>query len=331
MVIIALASVAILRVIAWDAVAPLAILNSVTIAVYLPAWPIALVALFFRRWILVAVALLVVTAQIIFLAPELTATQPLPAWTTSAFAFTLLDANVYNENPTMSGYAGQIRTFHPQVITFEEATTSDVLQLRTSGVLDGWPYQFQVPGDSPFVFLVASRFPLEGTHVVWMYGRPLVVETRLVLPGGSQDLWVVHTIAPLSQSFTQWQGQLARIRQMVVAHGTRGLLIAGDFNATWNNEGFRRILGTGLTDAAAARGHALSMTWSQMMPPLPPFSRIDHLLTGPGVAVTRISTQTGPGSDHRDLLATVATRATSSGPTPAIGTAPHSSTTRTSL
>ncbi len=85
-------------------------------------------------------------------------------------------------------------------------------------------------------------------------------------------------------------------------------MIAGDFNSTWNNKGFRQLLDTGLIDAGAARGHALSMTWSQMMPPLPPFSRIDHLLTGPGVAVTRISTQDGPGSDHRDLLATVATR-----------------------
>jgi endonuclease/exonuclease/phosphatase family metal-dependent hydrolase len=63
-----------------------------------------------------------------------------------------------------------------------------------------------------------------------------------------------------------------------------------------------------MTDAADARGHALEMTWSQEMPPLPPFTRVDHILTGPGVEVVRYSTQDGPGSDHRDPIATVAVR-----------------------
>ena len=66
------------------------------------------------------------------------------------------------------------------------------------------------------------------------------------------------------------------------------------------------ILSTGLTDAAAARGDALAMTWSQLTAPLPPLIRIDHVLYGPGVVVTAIRTQPGPGSDHRALLATVA-------------------------
>jgi endonuclease/exonuclease/phosphatase family metal-dependent hydrolase len=88
----------------------------------------------------------------------------------------------------------------------------------------------------------------------------------------------------------------------------RALLLVGDFNATWNNKAFRAILGDGLTDGAAARGDPFEMTWSQMMPPLPPFVRIDHVLTGAGVAVVRIGTGDGPGSDHRDIEATVAVR-----------------------
>jgi hypothetical protein len=40
----------------------------------------------------------------------------------------------------------------------------------------------------------------------------------------------------------------------------------------------------------------------------PFLARIDHLLTGPGVEVTRYATQVGPGSDHRDLFAAVAVR-----------------------
>jgi endonuclease/exonuclease/phosphatase (EEP) superfamily protein YafD len=48
------------------------------------------------------------------------------------------------------------------------------------------------------------------------------------------------------------------------------------------------------------------MTWSQTKPIIPPVVRIDHVLTGPGVEVTHIQTGEGVGSDHRDLIATVA-------------------------
>jgi len=41
---------------------------------------------------------------------------------------------------------------------------------------------------------------------------------------------------------------------------------------------------------------------------VPPFVRIDHVLTGTGLAVTQITAKPGFGSDHRYLLATVAVR-----------------------
>jgi endonuclease/exonuclease/phosphatase family metal-dependent hydrolase len=100
---------------------------------------------------------------------------------------------------------------------------------------------------------------------------------------------------------------LADIASRIRARGSSGLLVVGDFNATWGNRGFRAILDTGMTDGAAARARAFDMTWSQTKPVIPPFVRIDHILTGAGVAVTQIRTDVGPGSDHRDLIATVAT------------------------
>ncbi len=82
--------------------------------------------------------------------------------------------------------------------------------------------------------------------------------------------------------------------------------MVGDFNSTWGNKWFRQILDAGLTDGAAARARPFEMTWSQTKPIIPPVVRIDHVLTGSGVAVTTIATGNGPGSDHRDLQATVA-------------------------
>jgi len=104
----------------------------------------------------------------------------------------------------------------------------------------------------------------------------------------------------------QWNDELDGVERMLRTDHPRPLLVAGDFNATWGNRGFRAILSTGLTDGAAARGQDFDMTWSQSMTPLPPLVRIDHVLTGPGVVVTAIHTEPGPGSDHRALAATVA-------------------------
>ncbi len=143
--------------------------------------------------------------------------------------------------------------------------------------------------------------------MVSLFGNPLVVQTTLELPSGPQSLWVVHTVAPVPGSFGQWKEQLARIQALVQRDGRRSrLLMVGDFNATWGNQGFRAILDAGMADGAAVRGAAFDMTWSQRLGFLPPFVRIDHVLTGRDLTVMSIATGEGPGSDHRDLRATVA-------------------------
>src|SRR5665213_1036789 len=141
LIIAVLAALAFCRMFAWDAYAVLAILNSVTIVLYLPAWPIALVAALGRRPVLAVAAAAVVVAQVAFLAPELAASQPLPSSTADAPSFRLFDGNVYSENLSMAGYAAQIRALRPDVVTLEEAIPPDVGQLRSSGALDGLPYQ----------------------------------------------------------------------------------------------------------------------------------------------------------------------------------------------
>ena len=126
------------------------------------------------------------------------------------------------------------------------------------------------------------------------------------MPWGRQRLWVVHAVAPMPVSFDEWKGQLHEIYRQLQKTGPNRLLVMGDFNATWGSQGFRQILTTGLVDAAAARARPFEMTWSQTKPVVPPLVRIDHILTGSGVEVTAIETGRGVGSDHRDLVATVA-------------------------
>jgi len=302
----ALALAAGMRLFAWDRFYPFALLNAVTAFVYLPAWIVVVVAAIGRRWVLAAAALAVVVLQVVFLLPELTAAEQVPSWAARAPTIRLMDANVSIFNHSMDGYAVQIEQTRPDLVTMEEATPRQVDQLERSGSLGGLPYRFEVSRGDQKAFLVASKYPLSDTRVVYFQSAPLMVEAVVHLPSGNQDLWVVHTSAPLPNAFAQWQGQLSAIARSVRAHGPRGLLVVGDFNATWGNKGFRTILDAGMTDGAAARGRAFDMTWTQSAPPLPPVARIDHVLTGAGVAVTEIETGPGPGSDHRDLHATIA-------------------------
>jgi endonuclease/exonuclease/phosphatase (EEP) superfamily protein YafD len=299
-----LAVVALMRIVAWDDLEPFAVLNSVTFLIYLPVWVVALVTLLGRRFVLAGLALLVVVAHILFMLPELTAAQALPDWTTTAPTVRLLDANVYYENPSMAGYAKEIRAYKPQLLTMEEAEPVQVAQLQRSGALAHLPYHYDIAtGKSLFM---ASAYPLSHKKDLFFDGYPLIVEATMTLPSGPQRVWMVHTVAPYPSTFNMWKGQLAFIAATLKARGPHGLLIVGDFNATWNSRGFRQILGEGMQDAAAARGHPFEMTWSQTKRPLPPLVRIDHVLTGAGDVVTQIRTGDGPGSDHRDLLATVA-------------------------
>jgi len=301
-----LATVAVMRIVAWDSFQPFAVLDDVTLFVYLPAWIIAGVAAVGRRWVLCAASLLVVAAQVAFLAPELTAATPVPGWAANAPTLSLLDANVYNDNPSMAGYSTLIDQLRPQLVTLEEVTPPGFDELDSSGALAQLPFRLQIRQFDPWSFLIASRYPVTGGRAVYAYDRALILQATLSLPSGPIDLWVVHTVAPLPNTFSQWQDQLDLINRAVRRHGTNRLLVVGDFNATWGSRGFRQILDAGLADGAAVRGQPFAMTWSQDFPVLPPLVRIDHVLTGTGLTVTRFATRTGPGSDHRAMVATIA-------------------------
>jgi endonuclease/exonuclease/phosphatase (EEP) superfamily protein YafD len=304
---IPLGVVAFMRFVAWDEVEVFAVLNTVSVFLYLPAWIVGVVAGVGRRYVLAAGALLIVVAQLFIVLPEFTAAQSAPSWAAASPSIKLLDANVYDLNGTsMAGYISEMQDYQPDLVTMEESTPFDVKKLQDSGALVNLPYHYEVSLFNPKAFFVASKYRLSGSKVVYFDGQPLIVETTVALPTGPFPLWVVHSTAPVTVSFTEWKGQLNLIAALVKRRGPKGLLLVGDFNATWGSKAFRAILDAGMSDGAAARGRAFGMTWSQIKHPLPPLVRIDHVLTGPGVAVTTIRTDVGVGSDHRDLMATVA-------------------------
>jgi endonuclease/exonuclease/phosphatase (EEP) superfamily protein YafD len=251
-------------------------------------------------------AALLCAAQIIYVAPEVLAYSSVPAAVRSEPSIRLFDANVQQDNLSMSGYVAQLRSYRPDLVTLEETAPWDFAQLSSSGVFDHLPYRFTVTDTGSRGFIIASRYPLGHPTVLHVHGLAYMVLLRMAFHGRTLPLWVVHTTAPVNPDWNNWNLELNGVNTALEKSHPRPLLMVGDFNASWGNRGFRAILSTGLTDAAAARGQPFAFTWNQRLPVLPPFIRIDHILTGGDLTVTTIGTHDGPGSEHRDITATVA-------------------------
>ena len=303
--------IVLLRLVAWDSLEPLIVLDALTLIVYLPAWVVAVVALIARRWWLAGAAVVIVAAQLAFVMPELLAAAPVPAWAQHAPTVRVFDANVDKSFHFEAGYVRAIQQDRPDLITLEEFTPPALWRMEASGVLADFPYSCAAPDFGATGFLIASRLRLTGCQVrtVMWDGEPTpyMVEATLWSPGGPVDVRLVHTLAPLPAYWREWSAALAATGQSLRASGDSHVLMVGDFNASWGNSGFVGLLHDGLTDGAAARGKATDMTWPNGAV-MPPFVRIDHVLTGARLAVTEIAAKPGFGSDHRYLVASVAIR-----------------------
>ena len=309
LIVAVLGLIALLRLVAWDSLQPLIVIDALTLVIYLPAWIVTAGALIARRWWLVAAAVVVVAAQVMFAVPELSAASPVPAWALKAPAVRVFDANIDQSLRFQPGYVQAIDQDRPDLITLEELTPQALQSMAASGVLAGFPYRCAAPAPGATGFLIASRLRLTGCQVqsVPWDGKsvPYMVEATWRSPSGPVTLRLVHTLAPFPAYWREWTATLAAIDQSIRASGTSSMLMVGDFNATWDNREFAALLDDGLTDAAAARGRAMNMTWPNGAL-VAPFVRIDHLLTGAHLAATAMATGPGFGSDHRYLTATIA-------------------------
>jgi endonuclease/exonuclease/phosphatase (EEP) superfamily protein YafD len=307
LIIAGLGLVVLARIVAWDEWRLFAQVDAATEVLFLPAWVVLGAALSGKKWWMAGAAAVLCVAQVIYIAPEVLAYSPVPAAVRAEPTIQLFDANVQQDNYSMAGYIQQLRTNHPDLVTLEETKPWDIGQFSSSGVFAHLPYRFTVPDDSGSRgFIIASRYPFEQPTVSYVQGLAYLVRIDLTFRGRMLPLWVVHTTAPVNPDWNDWNLELNGVYSELQRHHPRPLLMVGDFNASWGNRGFRAILSTGLTDAAAARGQPFDFTWNQRLLVLPPFIRIDHVLTGGDLTVTTISTHSGPGSEHRDITATVA-------------------------
>lgn len=280
---------------------------SVSPWLYFLAWIVAAAAAVGRRWALATAASVLVVVSVVWLAPQWDPWARAAAAPPGAVPLRLFDANVQYSNPSLASIAGEIRADHPDLVTLEEISDSNLGSLLASGAVSRYRWHYIVPDhDGGEGFGVWSDVPMTGAETWWAADHPDV--RAWLAPAGAPRvrLYVIHTTAPRSAGSTSgWHHELAIIAETLRAE-PHPLLVAGDFNATWDMYEFQGVLHAGLRDAAVEAGKGWEMTWSRQVRVIPPVIRIDHILYSSGMTVTGYRTGLGRGSDHHPIEAQLA-------------------------
>ncbi|GAA2278413.1 membrane protein [Streptomyces ruber] len=137
------------------------------------------------------------------------------------------------------------------------------------------------------------------------------VPGTLGMPGATADvaghrvrLQLAHPMPPLPGQLDTWRRELGALRAYAAADTATPTILAGDFNASQDHAAFRRLLDTGMSDAARLAGRSRTPTW-----PAPTArtvlalgSQIDHVLVSRDFAAHRARFLDLAGTDHRALV-----------------------------
>ena len=273
---------------------------------YLPVYPVAVLALRARTRCLSLLAVGVGATHLALVLPDLHPARAIPAAALDAPRLRLLTANLSDSNPTPGAMARAVLSTEADILVLQELTPCHQRGLEQAGVLAAYPFVAADPRPGAVGSAIYSRLPLQDAQVWRAGGQPM---TRCTVQVGTTHmrLYNVHTTGPTTASDrSRWAAQLAGVAAALREEPTP-LVVAGDFNATRYHGSFQALLEHGrLRDAHRERGRGLVATWPANRRLLPPLARLDHVLVSSGITVLDVAERTGPGSDHRMVLAELA-------------------------
>ena len=142
------------------------------------------------------------------------------------------------------------------VIILEELTPQLADALDLNGFKNAFPYQALEPGEYGSGVGIWSRFPITLSERIEGF-RLKMVSADIAIPGAQQDTVFVatHLPAPWPQDTEPWRDEIERLPATIQAikdHADgRAVIVAGDFNATYDMAPFRNLLTNGFASAAA--------------------------------------------------------------------------------
>nr|WP_285246281.1 endonuclease/exonuclease/phosphatase family protein [Pseudarthrobacter sp. efr-133-R2A-89] len=202
-----------------------------------------------------------------------------------------------------------VRDRRVDLLAVEEYTPALARRLTESGLDQVLPHRVAHAREGAGGAAIYSTYKLKESGVL--------PGTQFTMPVASLELAddsrtalrvvAVHTLAPVGDAVMQWRSDLSSVGR--VDTGSGPLLLAGDFNATYDHHEFRSLLsGNGrtrsLVDVAATLGARLAPTWPMRDYRLPGIT-LDHLVTSPEIRGSNYSVQRVPGTDHAAVVATL--------------------------
>lgn len=275
-------------------------------APYLSVAALAAMLLFVvaRRWVLALLAVALTVALMWVYVPRF---LPGPSEQTDAVDVRVLTSNLgmgEADPRQLVALAGA----GADVVAVQELTQEAADGLSAAGMDTVFPHRVIVPAPGATGIGIWSRHPIVHSGRIDGYALPMV-GTRIRVPGVRVDATVlsVHLAAPWPMPIEDWKSDYATfpdtLREMGVAAGAGAVIVAGDFNATYEMAPFRRLLDGGYSDAGNESGAGLARSYPAGGIGLPLIG-IDHILIKNCAAATA-RTVVVPGADHRGLLATL--------------------------
>ncbi|GAA1264168.1 endonuclease/exonuclease/phosphatase family protein [Saccharothrix xinjiangensis] len=192
-----------------------------------------------------------------------------------------------------------VRRHRVDVLAMQELTPAMVGDLDRAGLGSVLPHRHLLdePGGSGSG--IASRYPLTARELT--APSSLRQAGALVdLPGDDLEVVSVHPLPPVVEAGPEtWQRDLAGLPERELDGPVR--VLAGDFNATLDHVGLRRLLNSGYVDAADQVGAGLTPTWPSGALWPPPVV-IDHVLVDGRCPVDSFEVVDVPGTDHRAVV-----------------------------
>jgi endonuclease/exonuclease/phosphatase (EEP) superfamily protein YafD len=268
---------------------------------FLPAYPIAVIALVRRRWWLGAACVVLVVIHVFSVYPAL-GSRARPAWAATAPRLTVLEANMYDQNPRPEAAAQRVMAAGADILVLVELNSQTLRALRAAGVDEQYPYS-TLPAGRYGENVIWSKQPLSDVRNPGFRQQDMPSAT-VDVDGRPLFLVAVHVDNAIRDR-ESWKTQLATLGQEAKA-ATGAAALVGDFNATRWNPPFGDLLGQGLHDAHEAVGKGLTRSWPNVGYVPFPLMRLDHALVNDHVAVESVTDYTVPGSDHHGFVADLA-------------------------
>lgn len=226
----------------------------------------------------------------------------------STGAMTVLQANIEFGKADPESVVAQVRSRGVDLLTVDELTVAAVDGLAGAGLDDLLPYRWVRPARSGADGTgIWSRYPL-ADRVQHPGFSMAALSARVDVPDGrSLTVFAAHPMPPWPpRQAPIWADELTRLHEILdrLRADADTVVMAADFNATWDHAGFRALLGDGVHDAAEQAGAGIlrsypaDRTW-------PPVLSIDRILVS-GATATDVDVVALPGSDHRGIVARLA-------------------------